>query len=56
MHLVVKRTEAEVRFALRLSIQFDLKFPYFIRRFQTLVNPLFLPFFSNIPEARLCPP
>jgi len=42
-------------FTLRLSIQLDLKFPYFIRYFETHVNYLCLPFFTSSSEARVLP-
>ena len=45
---VVKQIEAEFRFILRLSIQFDPRFPYFSRCFKTHVNYLLLPFFTNL--------
>ncbi len=38
VHLVVELIETEFRLVLRLSIQFDLKVPNFIRHFQTSVN------------------
>jgi len=38
VHLVIQMIETEVRFALRFSIQFDLKFPNLMRRFQTFAS------------------
>src|SRR5664280_2280910 len=55
VYLVVELIETEFRLILRLSIQFDLKFPDFIRCCQAHRQSPVLSSFTNTPEARALP-
>ena len=55
VHLVIELIEAVFRLLLRLSIQFDLQVPNFIRRCQTHRQSPVLSRFPNTPEARALP-